>query len=142
MSFIISVVLLYLVANAFNVPTTSDYMIPSAPSSIQTLGLSVWENMDATTPKTEIDWGTIEPSGNSNVSCYIRNESNIPSNFSLSTDNWNPTNASDYMSLSWDMQGVTLDVDEIAKANLMLSVFPNITGITTFSFDIIISAMG
>jgi len=56
------------------------------------------------------------------------------------TSNWSPSNASDYMSLSWDYGGQSIDVDEVVQVTFTLSVDASIEGITNFSFDITIAA--
>jgi hypothetical protein len=56
------------------------------------------------------------------------------------TSNWSPLNASDYLSLSWDYGGQSIDVDEVVQVTFTLSVDAGIEGITSFSFDITIAA--
>jgi hypothetical protein len=48
--------------------------------------------------------------------------------------------ASDYMRLSWDYGGQSIDVDEVVQVAFTLSVDANIEGITNFSFNITIAA--
>jgi hypothetical protein len=58
------------------------------------------------------------------------------------TSNWNPSNASGYMSLSWDYGEQSIDVDEVVQVTFTLSVDAGIEGITSFSFDITIVGSG
>jgi len=58
------------------------------------------------------------------------------------TSNWNPSNASDYMTLSWDYGGQSINPDEVVQVTFTLSVDASIDGITGFSFDITIVGSG
>ena len=109
---------------------------------IKVLGVSVWQDLNLTTPLTVIDWGMLEPSENKTVSCYLRNEGNVPSLLTVYTENWQPVNASNWINLSWNLEDVVIDVAKAVEAQLTLTVSPDIKNITSFSFDIILSGSG
>ena len=111
-------------------------------ASIKTLGVSVWQNFNLTQPLTQIDWGMLEPNQSKTVICYVQNEGNTPLTLSLWTENWQPTTATDYIILSWNLEGMMLNPAEVVEAQLTLTVSPDIENITNFSFDIIISGSG
>lgn len=54
--------------------------------------------------------------------------------------NWNPKAASRYITLSWDYGGQSISPNNVVPVVLTLSVSKDISGITNFSFDIIITA--
>jgi hypothetical protein len=56
--------------------------------------------------------------------------------------NWNPSSASSYMTLNWNYAGQTLSVNQALQVRLTLVVSSTVSGITNFSFDIIITATG
>jgi hypothetical protein len=85
-----------------------------------------------------IDWGLLSPGTAANVSFYIRNEGNLPVRLGLTAQNWSPANASSYMSLSWNSEGTVLPVGNVTLATLTLNVSSSISGITSFSFDVVI----
>jgi len=114
----------------------------SSGATIKTVGVSVWKNPDLTDPLTHVDWGFLEPGENKSFICYVKNEGNTLQTLSLTTENWKPTNALEWISLSWNREGTILDVEESQTANLTLTVSPLITGITTFSFYIVIIGSG
>jgi hypothetical protein len=60
----------------------------------------------------------------------------------LQTSNWNPPNAADYISLSWNYGGQTIGANQVLAVTLSLSISSNIQGITTFSFDIVVVGSG
>jgi hypothetical protein len=101
-------------------------------------GIGVYSNSQGTSPLTELDWGTLEPGENPTITTYIKNEGNVPITLSLQTSNWNPLNAQNYLSLSWNYNNQPLSPGETAQIILTLEVDPETTGITAFSFDITI----
>jgi len=106
--------------------------------TVRAIGVNVYWDSGCTNPLSSINWGVLEPGSNQNVTCYIRNEGNSASTLSMYTSNWNPSNASDYMTLSWDYGGQSIDPNEVIKVTFNLSVSASISGITSFSFDITI----
>ena len=112
----------------------------SNTGSITAIGVGIYWNQEGTNRVTSIDWGTLEPDSNKNFTVYIKNEENSAVTLSLYTSNWNPSNTSDYVSLTWDYGGQFINAEEIVQVTLMLSVSADIEGITTFSFDITIIA--
>lgn len=91
---------------------------------------------------TSVDWGVVEPGATKNVVIYIRNESTDPVTLSLATENWNPSGASSYMSLTWDYEGQVIAVDGVVQVTSSLAVSDTIEGITSFSFDLVITGSG
>ena len=112
----------------------------SNTGSITAVGVGIYWNQEGTNRVTSIDWGTLEPDSNTSVTVYIKNEENSAVTLGLYTSNWNPSNTSDYVSLTWDYGGQFINAEEIVQVTLMLSVSADISGITTFSFDITIIA--
>ena len=85
-----------------------------------------------------VDWGSLAPGLVRNVTVFIRNEGNEPSTLFLNTTNWNPSNASDYITLNWDYNGYIIPQKETTEVTLTLSVASTIEEVKDFSFDIII----
>ncbi|MFQ5836467.1 MAG: hypothetical protein ACE5HG_01290 [Candidatus Bathyarchaeia archaeon] len=110
----------------------------SNAGAVMTIGVGVYWDNGSANPLSSIDWGMLEPGSSKNVTCYIRNEGNSVSYLYLSTSNWNPSGASDYITLSWDYGGQPINPDEVVQVTFTLSVSAGIDGITSFSFDITI----
>ena len=106
---------------------------------VKAVGVGVYWDGDCTDNVTSVDWGLLEPGATSNVTVYIQNEGNIPVVLNMTTDNWNPSSASDHITLTWDSEGYVLDSDSVVQAVLTLSVSSDISEVTSFGFDIIIS---
>ncbi|MEM3480033.1 MAG: hypothetical protein QW702_00470 [Candidatus Bathyarchaeia archaeon] len=70
----------------------------------------------------------------------MKNTGNVPITLSLSTENWNPSNAGSYMTLTWDYTSETkIQSNSALKVTLTLTVSSSIQGITNFSFNIVIT---
>lgn len=120
---------------------SGSYILRST-GSIKTMGVGVYSDSGCTQALTTVDWGVADPGSTKQVTIYIRNESNVPVTLSLTTSNWNPANAANYMSLSWNYNGQAIGVNQVIQVTLSLTISPNIQGITTYSFDIVISTVG
>jgi hypothetical protein len=110
----------------------------SNAGNVKTVGIDVYWDHKCTDILSSIDWGVLEPDSSESVTCYIRNELSSVSTLSMYTSNWIPANASDYLILSWDYGGQSINVDEVMQITFTLSVDASIEGITSFSFDITI----
>jgi hypothetical protein len=108
--------------------------------SVKTINVGVYWDGNCSSTVSFIDWGEIGPGSVKDVSLFIRNEGTVAEGLFLSTDYWDPSNASEFMTLSWDYSGQTLDPFEIVPVALTLKVSPSIEGIESFSFDVIIGA--
>jgi hypothetical protein len=104
------------------------------------LGL-YWDNA-CTNTTSAVDWGLLSPGAASNVTFYVRNEESSTVKLNLTTQNWNPANASEYITLTWNREGQVFEPQSVAIATLTLSVSANISGITNFSFDTIVTGVG
>lgn len=114
----------------------------SSVGVIKTVGCDVFWDSALTQTVTSIDWGMVEPGSQNNQSVYIKNTSNVPAKLTLGTQNWNPTVASDYITLFWNYDNRTLSVGEAIFVKFTLAVASNITGVTNFNFDIVIITVG
>jgi len=108
--------------------------------NVKGVGVGVYWDSDCTSNVTSINWGLLEPGETASVTVYIENKGSIPVSLNMTTDNWNPTSASDDITLSWNREGYVLNTTvPVVQTVLTLSVSPDTTGVTSFSFDIIIT---
>jgi len=56
--------------------------------------------------------------------------------FSISTSNWDPPVASNYLTLTWNQGGQKIVADTTIPVTITLTVSGDITGINTINFDI------
>jgi hypothetical protein len=110
--------------------------------SVKAIGVGVYWDPNCTDVVSAFDWGILEPGSTKNVTVCIRNEGNFVISLSLTTSNWSPSNASNYITLSWDYDGRSINPSEVVKVIFTLAVSASIEGITSFSFDITIIGNG
>jgi len=110
-------------------------------ATVETVGAGVYWDSGCSNRVSLIEWGTIEAGSVKMVTVYVRNEGDVAVSLSLGTKNWSPSTASNYMSLDWNYAGETINPNQVIKTTLELSISPNIKGITTFSFDIVITGV-
>jgi len=114
----------------------------SNTGSIKAVGVGVYWDQACVNPVSEIPWGLLEPGSDVSKTIYVQNDGNTATSLSMTTSGWDPLNASNYITLTWDYDGQTLNVGAVIQVKLTLSVSSNISGITDFSFLITITANG
>jgi hypothetical protein len=112
----------------------------SNTGSLMTVGVGVYSDSACTTKITSLNWGTLAPGSNVNQTVFIKNEGNAVATLSMAPSNWSPASASSYMTLTWNYNGQTLSVGQVVQVKFTLTISSSVTGITTFSFDITITA--
>jgi hypothetical protein len=105
---------------------------------IQTVGLAAYSDATCTTTASDISWGTLTPGASREYILYIKNDGTTSLNLFLDTENWNPTNAANYIMLNWNYNGQPLAQNQVIQVKLTLTVSQNISGINNFSFEIIL----
>jgi hypothetical protein len=111
----------------------------SSTGSITAINVGVYSNSACTQELTSIEWGTISPGNSETRIIYLKNTGNAQITLSMASANWNPANANGPITVTWNKGGDTLDVGQVATATLTLSVAESISGVTNFSFNIIIT---
>jgi hypothetical protein len=134
------VLLLFMVIQVMSLVPVSKTI--SNVGSVKAVGVGVYQDIGCTTPLSSVDWGSLDPGSNNNVTVYIRNEGNSVVSLTMNTANWNPSTASNYMTLTWNYGGQSINVGAVTQVKLTLSVSASVAGITDFSFDINIVASG
>jgi hypothetical protein len=108
-------------------------------SGVQTIGVGVYREQNCSNAVASIDWGVLNAGAVKNTIVYVRNEGTQPTSLNVSTTNWNPSTASNYLKLGWDYSGRVLDPNEVLKVTLTLSV-SSTASISSAGFDLIIAA--
>jgi len=108
-------------------------------SAVDTEGVGVYRDSGCGTEVTTIDWGTLNPGSVNNTVVYVRNEEVGPMRFILSTENWIPSEALNYLNLRWNYPaGMWTDPNDVLQITLTLSVSSRIENISSFSFNILV----
>jgi hypothetical protein len=115
------------------------YRITST-GTVQTIGVQIKD--DNGNLITAIDWGTLTPGATKDFHVFAINNGTVPITLTLTTENWSPTNAQNHISLTWDYLGGTINPGASLPIILTLTVNADISGISSFSFGIVITAQG
>ncbi|MDH7606668.1 MAG: hypothetical protein QHH12_02715 [Candidatus Bathyarchaeota archaeon] len=140
---IFAIALTAMVVTALAASLLMDYRRVPNYGSVKAVRIGVYSNSACTNNLTSINWGLLEAGAEASREIWIKNIGNTKITLNMTTENWDPNSASDYMELSWNMEGQVLDVNQSIKAVLTLFVSADIkeTGITEFSFTIVIKGI-
>lgn len=109
--------------------------------SINVFGFSLWANVNRTGTLASINWGSLNRGDVKGVSCWAQNTGNQNQTLSFKVYNWQPINASKYLTFGWNYTtGSKLLAGQVEHLLLTLTVATNTTGVTNFSFDINMTA--
>jgi len=122
------------------VSNTGNILVVTPPPSNPSIQLGVYSDSGCTNALSSIPWGTLSPGDTATATMYVRNEGNVTVTLSVQATDWNPASASSYFTFDWNCTGYVLQPNEAVQALLTLNVSSSISGITSFSFDITITA--
>lgn len=111
----------------------------SNSGTINVVGVCVYSDSNCTTLLPSVGWGTVSAGSQATSTIYVKNNGTVPVTLTMATGSWNPGSASSYIGLTWNKQNTVLAAGSSVPAVLTLSVYSNITGITSFTFDITIT---
>jgi hypothetical protein len=119
------------------IPSTNKALTSSG--SIRTLNVGVYSDSACSQSLGSLDWGDLSPGDSVNRTVYVKNTGNMEITLSMTTTNWSPANANGPLTLIWDKEGTKLSSGQGTFATLTLGVSESISGVTTFSVQILIS---
>lgn len=117
----------------------SRLIIQNDPSSIGSFSFNVYQDPQCAISLNHINWGVLYPNETKTYTVYLKHDAKINLKCTMETRNWNPSEAVNYISLSWNLEGETIKPLQVLAANLTLYVSENIENVTSFSFDIVIT---
>ena len=112
----------------------------SNSGSVTAVGVGVYSDIGCTTALSAISWGTLNPGDVKTYTIYVKNTGTVPVTLNMTVGNWNPTSASSYITLTWNQEKYVLPAGQVVTAVLTLSVSSSVSGVTSFSFNITITA--
>jgi hypothetical protein len=104
--------------------------------TITAVNLGVYSDSSCTQTVTTLNVGTLNPGGTATQTVYVKNTGNIPETLTMTTNNWNPTNAPTYLTLSWNRQNTVLNAGSSIQATITLTAASNTGSLTTFSCNV------
>lgn len=113
--------------------------MPTSGTVNVSANLGVDSDSACTIPVTSINWGTLNPGGNTAQTVYIKNTgSGLSLALNMTTSNWS-TGANGQITLTWNQENTRLNPGQSVAAILTLNVSPTIADVTNFSVQITIT---
>lgn len=137
-----------LIASALIASTLTAYAIMTSQKNVpatglvKAAGLGVYWNHQCTNATSSLDFGLLEPGASKSFNLYLKNEGNSALQLNMTSQNWNPGNCPNYLTLTWNRQGYVISPNEVIAFSIQLSLSTNVQGIDSFSFDTVISGTG
>jgi hypothetical protein len=119
---------------------TSNRSIPNS-GEITAINVGVYSDSACTTSLTSWNWSTLDPGSSTLKTMYVKNNGTVPMTLNMTTNTWT-SGASTYITVAWNREGYVVNDGTSVQANVTLTVSPSITGITTFSFNLVITGTG
>ena len=107
-------------------------------SNDKDISIETYLNSRCTERVSSIDWGSLEPGTNKTVTLFIKNKGKTPVTLSYYSSNWNPSEITNYLSLTWDYTGQSIEFKETVQVTFTLHISENVETTENFSFDITI----
>jgi hypothetical protein len=101
--------------------------------------IGVYWDSACTQRVSSIDWGTLIPGQTKTITLYVRNEGNSTIQLVLTTGNYNPSIAFNYISLDSGANNCGVRANEAVLDRSTLTVSPLTRGISGFSFVLVVS---
>lgn len=110
-----------------------------ASGTITAVNVELYSDAACTQPCTALSFGTLDPGSTSTQDVYIKNTGTVPVTLSMAVNNWNPSNAGSYLTLSWNRGNYVLNSGLSVQATLTLTAASNTGTLTTFSCSVTIT---
>jgi hypothetical protein len=132
---VVGLVLTVLTAGLLSVSQTM-----SSSGTITSVNVGVYSDSGCTQNCTSITWGSVSPGSVVTQTVYVKNTGTANDlKLNMTTSGWSPAGANGPITLTWNQEGVTLTAGQVATTTLTLSVSSSISGVTSFSFNIVIT---
>ena len=136
----IIVIALVTVAMALIVTTyaalSANQIVPLS-GTISAINVGVYSDSACTQNCTTLNVGTLSPGGTFTQTVYIKNTGNVQETLSMTVNNWNPANASSYLTLTWNQQNTVLTAGQSIQATITLTAASNTGTLTSFGCNMI-----
>ena len=117
---------------------TANRSVPNS-GEIKAVNVSVYQDSACTQPLTSWTWGTMESGSSAMKTMYVKNDGNAVMTLNLTTTTWAPSSASNYITVTWNREGTSVNAGNNVQANVNLTVSPSIAGITSFTFTMVVT---
>jgi len=120
-----------------NVPNRGDV----GGNITSTIDIGVYSDSDATINCTTIDWGSLNSGDTATKTVYIKNAGNVSETLSMTAKDWTPSTAIQCIYLTWNKEGAILESGKVVPATITLKIESDTSGLSDFSFNLVISGV-
>lgn len=120
----------------------SSLRLASSFGAMRVVGVGVYWDINCTSPVNYLEWGELEAGSMRNITIFVRNEGGANATLFLNTTNWNPPEASEFITLAWNYNQQLLLPMKTADITLTLSIASATRGLEAFNFDVVIGTNG
>jgi hypothetical protein len=139
--FLLLIIIPLIVLLPFTFGLLSAQSVTNSSGIVASVDLAVYQDADCSQVLETLDWGTICPGQNITNVVFVMNSGNVNMTIHLDTSNWNPSEASGYISLNWDPPpNNLLSPGLITPLQISLSVSDEIQIVQAFTFDIVLTS--
>ena len=117
---------------------TNNQTVPLS-GTINAVNLGVYSDSACTQTCSALNVGALNPGGTGTQTIYIKNTGNVAETLTMTANNWNPTNATTSLTLTWNQQNTGLPAGQSIQAVITLTVASNCGSMTTFSCSVTIT---
>jgi len=114
--------------------TQTGTVVPNDGNTVEST-LALYWLANQTSPVTLVDWGVISQGQTKNQTIYVHNNLTVSVALNISTFDWNPANATDYLQFWTDYDQTAFAVDEVRPLTLFLNASLSAPPVE-FSFNI------
>ncbi len=107
---------------------------------INLTNIGIYSDKACKQPITTLNWGAIPQGTSANQTIYIKNLYSTTLQLSMTTLNWNPTNANNSIAVTWNCEGATLRPHQVLPATISINIASN-TSVTAFNMDVSIAGI-
>jgi uncharacterized protein YcnI len=107
--------------------------------TISTLNVDAYTDSACTVPCTSLSVGSISPGSSATQTIYIKNAGTVPMTLTMAISNWNPTTASNYLTVTWNRQGSVVNAGASVQAVITVTAAASTGTLTTFSCSVTIT---
>lgn len=100
--------------------------------TISTVNVGVYTDAACSQNCTNLNLGTVLPGDSVEQIIYIKNTGTTTVTLSMTVNNWNPTNANSYLSLTWNRENTILAPEESIQATLTLTSTEEANNLSSF----------
>ncbi len=114
----------------------------SSHGTIVSREFSFFSDAACTVKVSSIDWGQVGAGEQVSRSLFMKSTLSDSAVASLAVGNFAPASGSSYLACTWNYNGAAISPGQVVPVTFTLTVASTVTGISSFSFDIEVTATG